>query len=233
MQLELSFTNERRVLPSVQAFVGTTLLQLPLPADQSERLGELVMAVIRDAVEKAYPPGDEGLIKLKINEKADQLEICVRDFGLPQDVRLLEAQVHEAGPAVARLYGCHAVNVVDQMHWLAFGPHGKALQLIKLLHTAHIADTSPAEDLAHVSSDVPLAPEQLYTVRRMLPDEAVQVSQLMYRTYGSTYFNKDVYYPGRIATQNRRQSLLSVVAVGEYGRIAGHCALERNQQGPV
>jgi GNAT superfamily N-acetyltransferase len=56
---------------------------------------------------------------------------------------------------------------------------------------------------------------------------------LMYRTYGNTYCNQDVYYPDRIASQNLHDVLLSVVAVGENGRLAGHCALERNQEAPV
>jgi hypothetical protein len=55
----------------------------------------------------------------------------------------------------------------------------------------------------------------------------------MYRTYGSTYFNEDVYYPHRITHQNNRQSLLSIVASGEDGRIVGHCALERRPDSPV
>jgi GNAT superfamily N-acetyltransferase len=233
MHLELSLSNEPRVLPSVQVFVQTTLSQLPLPADGCERLGELVTAAVQDTVEKAYPPGEEGLIKLTIRELAGKLEIRVRDFGLPQDVKALEKQWGADSSVVARLHGCHAADVVDQMHWLAFGPRGKALQLIRWLHTANIADTSSANDLARVPEDVPLAPSQQYAVRRMLPEEAVQISQLMYRTYGNTYFNQDVYYPDRIAAQNLHDVLLSVVAVGEDGRLAGHCALERNQEGPV
>jgi GNAT superfamily N-acetyltransferase len=233
MHLELSINNEPRVLPTVQAFLHTTLLQLPLPGDGSERLGELVTAAVEDTIEKAYPAGEEGLIKLTIREMAGKLEIRVRDFGIPQDVEVLEKQWDEAGSDATWLHGCHAGDVVDQMHWLAFGPRGKALQLIKWLHTANIADTSAAEDLARVPADVPLAPEQQYAVRRMLPEEAVQISQLMYRTYGATYFNQDVYYPDRIASQNLHDVLLSMVVVGEDGRLAGHCALERNQEGPV
>ena len=67
----------------------------------------------------------------------------------------------------------------------------------------------------------------------MRPEEAVQVAQLIYRTYGMTYFNKDVYYPERIAVHNSRGDVISVVAVGEDGRVAGHCALERGVDGPV
>ena len=232
MHLELSLSNEPRTLPSVEAFVRSTLLQLPLPGDGSERLGAVVVAAVRDAIENAYPAGEEGSIELTVRELAGKLEIRVRDHGLPQDVKELEKRSQGEGLAAA-LDGCYAADVVDQMHWLAFGPRGKALQLVKWLHVAHVADTSSAEELARAKPDVPLAPPQEYAVRRLLPEEAVQVSQLMYRTYGNTYFNQDVYYPDRIVTQNLHDVLLSIVAVGEDGRVAGHCALERNQEGPV
>jgi GNAT superfamily N-acetyltransferase len=55
----------------------------------------------------------------------------------------------------------------------------------------------------------------------------------MYRTYGPTYFNDDVYYPDRIAAANERHEVISVVAVGTNGHVAAHCALERNQRGMV
>lgn len=233
MQLELALTNEAQNIPSLQAFVHTSLLELPLPTAASEQLGQFVIAVAKNALENAYPSGEDGLIKLKINEMAGKLEICVRDFGLPQDVAALEKQLHESASVATWLHGSHEASVADQMHWLTFGPEGKELQLIKWLHTANIADTSSAEALAHIPLDVPLAPDQQYTVRRMLTEEAVQVSQLMYRTYGTTYFNEDVYYPDRIASQNFHEVLVSVVAVAEDGRVVGHCALERGQDGPV
>jgi anti-sigma regulatory factor (Ser/Thr protein kinase) len=233
MQLELTLNNEARSLPSVEAFVHATLLQLPLPTDGADRLAQLLLTAVNNAIEKAYPKGEEGAIKLSFSEKAGKLEINVRDFGLPQDVGVLEKQLHESDSPATRLHGSHAASVVDEMHWLSFGPEGKALQLIKWLHAANIADTSMAADLAPVPADVPLAPEQEYTIRRMLPEEAVQVSQLMYRTYGTTYFNEDVYYPERIAAQNLHEVLLSVVAIGADGRVAGHCALERDGEGRV
>jgi GNAT superfamily N-acetyltransferase len=67
----------------------------------------------------------------------------------------------------------------------------------------------------------------------MLAEEAVQVSQLMYRAYGNTYFNPDVYYPDRVAAQNAHGAILSFVARAADGTIAGHYALELNQEGPV
>ena len=56
-------------------------------------------------------------------------------------------------------------------------------------------------------------------IRRMAAGEAVQVSQLIYRAYGGTYFNRDVYYPERVAAQNERESVVSFVAQAEDGRL--------------
>ena len=58
----------------------------------------------------------------------------------------------------------------------------------------------------------PLPPEQQYAIRRMRADESEQVSQLMERTCGNTYFNEDVYYPDRVVAQNERTVVLSYVA---------------------
>ncbi|MGE3244312.1 MAG: GNAT family N-acetyltransferase, partial [Pirellulales bacterium] len=69
--------------------------------------------------------------------------------------------------------------------------------------------------------------------RRMRPDEATQVSQLIYRAYGNSYLNDDVYYPDRVAALNAAGAVVSFVAVGADGRLAGHYALERDEPGPV
>lgn len=233
MQLELTFGNEQKHLPSVSAFLHTTLDQLPLDEPVAGQLEEFVIRTVRDAIDHAYPAGDEGLIKLSIGEQHGKLEICVRDFGMPQDVESLERQLHDPGTAGASRFGCPATDVIDEVHWLAFGPQGKALQVVKWLHDKHIVEDASPESLQPFHEGAPLALPQEYTIRRMRREEAAQVSQLMYRTYGNSYFNEDVYYPDRVAAQNERGSVLSFVAVGEDGAIAGHYALERNQTGPV
>src|SRR3990172_3865383 len=101
------------------------------------------------------------------------------------------------------------------MHWVAYGPEGKALQLLKWLHVTDVTQQAKAETIEPFRDDAPLAPDQQYVVRRLLGAEAVQVSQLMYRTYGGTYFNRDVYYPERVAAQNANGSVISFVAQAE------------------
>jgi hypothetical protein len=208
------------------------LNQLPLQQEMAARLCRLVQDSVNDAIEKAYPPGESGQIRVAIKERHGKLELLIRDYGLPQDIDALEQEIHDPNCRRHRI-DSELAAAVDDIHWLGFGRDGKALQIIKWLDEGHIADRADPDQLRALESAAPLAPEQNYEVRRMRADEAVQVSQLMYRAYGNTYFNEDVYYPERIAAQNAHDVNLSFVAVGENGTVAGHYALELNQPGPV
>ena len=233
MQLELLVSNDERVLPTVRAFAVETLRQTSLAQPEMEKLVELVGRSVRAAIEQAYPAGEEGSIRIGISESHGKVTVTVRDFGMPQDVATLERQLHEADHPNPRLFGICCKEIADEVHWLSYGPEGKALQLVKWQHNTHITSQASENELAKFQQDAPLAPEQEYAIRRMAADEAVQVSQLIYRAYGGSYFNRDVYYPERIAVHNERETVLSFVAQGEDGRLAGHYALERNQEGPV
>ncbi len=76
----------------------------------------------------AYPQDEEGLIKLTFQKRHSKLEILVRDFGMPQDVEMLERRF--------RRPGVFDKTVVDQVHWRSFGPDGKEFQIVKWLDAA-------------------------------------------------------------------------------------------------
>lgn len=234
MQLTLSFGNERRFFAGIRAFVHESLKQFSLSQAVNDSLVQFVLAAVENALDHAYPTGEEGLIELTIHEEQGKLEIFVRDYGLPQDIATWEREIQStAGGRAPLALHWPGADVVDEAHWIAYGRAGKALQIIKWLDARHIADGPAACELAAFRDDAPLAPEQAYTVRRMLPNEATQVSQLIYRAYGNTYFSEDVYYPERVAALNASGAVLSFVAAGSDGRLVGHYALERNQAGPV
>lgn len=236
MQVELIFSNEARFLPATGAFVRETLKEWPLEAAVAEKLALCVLAAANHAIEHAYPPGESGRIELSVRESGGKLEFNVRDYGLPQDVAGLEARLHDPSVPVAGKLALHwpGADVVDELHWLGFGRDGKAFQIIKWLHDAHVIEQADAAALAPFQEEeAPLAPQQEYTIHRMRPEEALQVSQLIYRAYGNSYLNEDVYYPDRVAALNASNTNISFVAVGADGRLAGHYALERDQPGPV
>lgn len=219
MKFDLSFDNNLKAMATVEPFVQHALTQWPLSETELSELRQFVIAATNCSIETAYPAGELGRIALAIEESHGKLDIQIRDFGLPRVAAPLPQQ--------------QVPSCIDEVHWLEFGPEGKALQVIKWLHQTHVADALQKEASPALSQTAPLAPPQQYAVRRIEPSEAIQISQLMYRTYGNTYFNEDVYYPERIAAQNHRGELISVVAVGQDGNVAAHCALERNQNGPV
>lgn len=233
MQLELSFSNEKPVLPGVRALTKETLHQLPILSSDCQHLEEFIFAAVCETVEHAYPPGETGSIQLLIKEEHGKLEIRLRDYGMPCDIPQLERELSSSGNRGISLFGCHLMGVVDEAHWLGFGPQGKALQIIKWMNSQHIADRQDSDTLKSFQEDAPLARDQNYVIRRLKAEEAVFVSRLMYRGYGNTYFNADVYYPERIAAQNAKGSLVSIIAQAEDGEIVGHCALEFNREGPI
>lgn len=230
MQLQLSLTSDRRFLPSVAAFTSEAIRPWSLTEVDASKLAELAISAFANAMDHAYPAGEQGAIEMSIHEEHGRLAISIRDHGLPADIAMLESQLNES-KARGQSFDFPGVDAADEIHWVGYGRDGKAIQIIKWLHETHVQEMG--EPLYSFREDVPLAPEQEYTIRRMRLDEAVQVSQLIYRAYGNTYFNDDVYFPDRVAAQNARGSVLSFVAAGTDGQLVGHYALERNQDGPV
>ena len=234
MNLQLLFPNSPQVLPSINAFTRETLRQYPFDETTGDKLAECILAAAKNAIEHAYPAGEQGEIKLSVAEAHGKLEFLIRDDGLPQDVEALERRLHDPQlPAGSHALDWPGLDAVDEIHWIGYGREGKAIQIIKWLHGNHIADDESAAKLTPFNDEAPLAPPQSYEIRRMRPDEAVKVSQLMYRAYGNTYLNEDVYYPERVAAQDAAGTVISFVAVGSGGEVAGHYALERSVEGPV
>jgi anti-sigma regulatory factor (Ser/Thr protein kinase)/GNAT superfamily N-acetyltransferase len=233
MHLELSVNSDPRLLGTVRAFCREALRQTSLKLSEIDKLTGLVECTAQAAMTHAYPAGEDGVVKVGVSESLGKLVVTVRDYGMPQDIATLERELHRLDASNVRLFGISCGDIADEVHWVGYGPEGKALQISKWLHDAHIVEQVPGGELEAFDERVALAPPQRYTIRPMVSEEAVQVSQLIYRAYGGSYFNQDVYYPERIVAQHERGTVLSFVAQGENGELAGHYALERNQEGPV
>ena len=229
MEMELRLSNDSPLLPSVRAFVRSTLNELGLTESTVSGLEQLVDEVVAHTIEHAYPHGEEGAIIVKVTESNGKFEITICDDGVPQDIQKLEAELVEGPVGLPGLQNAIKTATLDEMHWSALGPSGKALHLIKWLHKKSVKNA----DTKQISDDEPLAPQQEYDVRKSSPDEALQISQLIYRIYGNTYFNEDLYYPDRVASQHANGTVVSIVAADSEGYLAGHCALEFNDTGPV
>jgi large subunit ribosomal protein L13 len=198
MEMELRLSNDSPLLPSVRAFVRSTLNELGLPDTTVSGLEQLVDEVIAHTIEHAYPHGEDGAVIVKVTESNGKFEITICDDGVPQDIQKLESELVKGPVDLPGLRNAINTGMLDEMHWSALGPSGKALHLIKWLGGRSVKDS----DSPQISEDEPLAPEQDYDVRKSTPEEALQISQLIYCIYGNTYFNEDLYYPDRVAAQH-------------------------------
>lgn len=234
LEFELRVSNNARSLSTVESFARNILQHSAIDETVAGLLRQLIMARVTEAIAHAYPPGETGSIAVQSIQDEASLIVTIRDYGLPMDLDKLEASLHSPQPTPSpKSFPLEWIQAADELHWVSYGPEGKALQIKKWLHETDITAHPEAGDLQPFHSAPPLAPEQEYEIRRMQPEEAVQVCQLIYKAYGSSYFNTDVYYPDRVAALNRQGKNLSFVAATKDGQLVGHYALERDQPGPV
>src|SRR5262249_58637028 len=78
-----------------------------------------------------------------------------------------------------------------------------------------------------------MAPAHSYSIRRFRPADAIGVAQCVYRSFGYTYGDVDLYYPDRLVHLNETGQLVSLVALDEAGAIVGHLGLERPDLGLI
>jgi anti-sigma regulatory factor (Ser/Thr protein kinase)/RimJ/RimL family protein N-acetyltransferase len=237
LSAELSLPNDASFLRLARSFVREIATLSEFPDDEVEELVLAADEACTNTIEHAFEPGEAGSFTLRgqVTHAALTLSIC--DQGLPFDSSLAPIYTPPQGGAVlpeTRGLGLFLIHhAVDEMYWINRGKEGKELQLVKRRHQPDVTDRFTQAELASYQEDVPRAPEQEYTVRRLQPEDAIQVAQCIYRTYGYTYSNEDLYYPERIVQQNESGELISEVVLDESGEVVGHAALERSGLGPV
>jgi hypothetical protein len=215
-----SFTTELRVPPEsgfdalVESFAADAACRGELSKSQIEAIVVAARkgftAIVADALADAREP-----IRIVAACTPARLELSIFERGLPMDDGLArrDPRWNELGYRI------------DAAHWRCHGTAGSELRLI--VNRSHGIDA--AESAATVrEEDVPLAPEQEYTVRRFLPADALGVARAFYLTYGYAYDFAAVYVPARLAELNERGDYVSIVALGGDGDVVGHCALARD-----
>jgi anti-sigma regulatory factor (Ser/Thr protein kinase) len=215
-----------------RAYVRELAALAALPAEDQERLVEAAVVACTDVIEHAFDPGEQAPITLGGALAPRTVTLSIREQGVPFDPVQAAADTPAEredpgrelvrGPRWARLQ-----HLVDEAHWVSRGAEGMELRLVVARPRTDVSDHVPAAALTPFHPQAPLAPEQDYRIQRLRPEDAVGVAQCIYRAYGYSYPNPDLYSPERIAQLNAAGQLISVVALDEAGAVVGHAALER------
>jgi hypothetical protein len=199
-----------------------------------EQAANLVAAAVEcctDIVTCADAPGEREPLDLVAILTPKALTLEIHDRGAPFDPSgTTEAGLADPvrGPAWERIR-----RAVDEARWLNRGDAGMELHLTAHRPEGDITERLPEAELTAFPHEEPQAPAQSYSIRRFRPDDAIGVAQCLYRSFGYTYGDTDLYYPDRIAHLNETGQLVSIVALDDAGGIVGHLGLERPELGAI
>src|SRR5690606_34751577 len=138
-----------------------------------------------------------GVFDIQIAVLSSALQLRLTDHGLPYDLDLIPAfsPAHPDSSAddASGLSAYLMSSMVDELRVLPPGPQGQSVELEwHLPHGAGAVPSGRAESAA--------APREAGNVEiRMLADtDAIHLARLMYRNYGYSYVNPDMYIAERI-----------------------------------
>ncbi|HEX7364099.1 MAG TPA: GNAT family N-acetyltransferase [Dehalococcoidia bacterium] len=208
-------------LPAVSSFLREISMKLGLTDNDIGRLELVVEEACMNVIEHAFDPGEHGNFDVVILRKPGQIEVAVEDRGLPFDFRKFNT-ARESGLGVILMKA-----FADEVHFLNLGRGGKRVELVKNLPYKDVdAYMSPEEKNRAVS--LPPAPEDSQiTIRPMRPEDSIDLARCVYRCYGYTYANPDVYFPDRVKELLESGLLISFVALSPDGEVIGHVSVRK------
>ena len=230
---ELTLPSHPDAMAFARAYTRELATLAGLPPAELEAFVDAVTSACVDIVQNALTPGETDALRLIGSVTTAALTVAIRERGAPFDPTNTEATAKAIPPPVRGRDWERVRQAVDEAHWSSLGKDGMELTLTKQRPHADVTQHLAAPELTPFREDEPLAPAQTYSIRRLRPQDALAVSQCVYRSYGYSYGNADLYYPERIVHLNETGQLVSVVAVDEAGAVVGHLALERPDLGPI
>jgi hypothetical protein len=213
------------------AYVRELVALARLPAEQATPLVLATTECFSGIVGCGDAPSDREPLDLIAILTPRSLTLQIHERGAPFDPSdttgdTLGAPVR--GPAWERIR-----HAVDEARWFNRGSAGMELHLTTHLREGDVTQHLPETELTAFPHDEPLARAQSYSIRRFRPADAIGVAQCVYRSFGYTYGDADLYYPDRLVHLNETGQLVSLVALDEAGAIVGHLGLERPDLGLI
>jgi len=234
MKTQLRIPAMGRLLPLVQGYVRQLSATAGLAGKEIAALELAAEEAFLNICDHAYPDAPPGDVLVGGEIRETELALDFRDEGLPFDPSLLKAEP-ATDPDWTGGLGLRLIrHAVDEVAWINHGREGKSLRLVKRLPGADVS-AAPGGAVPEPSTtrEVPQAPMQRYAVREMLPGEALQVARIFWLAYGYSYKNEAFYRPEGMLHLVGTGKLVSLVAVGEDGEVAGHAGLLRPQPVPM
>jgi len=221
-------------LTAIQGFIGELAKTAGLPSKDIDPLLLAVEEATVNVIEHAFLPDENATFEVACEYTPLEFTVKIRDKGLPFDPDQVKA--FEPDPDLEDIsqpgLGFRLMKEsVDKLTFHNLGFEGKEIRLTKFIHQKHIEEYfSPAHlerfEERTTTKEEP-SEKHAFQVQFLQPEQAIEVAQCAYRTYGYTYVMENVYYPERLVEMTRTGDLISVVAVADANQeVMSHGALE-------
>jgi len=198
-----------------------------------------VSEAVRAVIEYSFEPGEQATLELSCERVAEGLKVALKDKGLPFGKKLSTFAEKDTAADSTSIFANRIFQLKTYMDGVSLhnlGRAGKEIVLVKQLTAKSITDYYAECELEPYETSQPAntaaGRDSAYTVRRMKPSEAVEVSKSIFKTYGYSYAREYVYFPEKINALNASGRLYSAVVTVGDDEIAGHCALQYGEENP-
>jgi len=208
-------------LPAVAGLVREISGRLGMESDDIERLQLVVEEACMNVIEHAFDPGEQGTFDIVIERKPGQVVVTVEDQGLPFDFNKFDGDKGSGlGIILMKAFA-------DEIHFVNLGRNGKRVEITKNLPYKSVEDYISEEEKQRNSDLSPVPEDSPVIIRLMEPDDSVNLARCVYRCYGYTYANDDIYFPDKVKEFIASGLQVSHVAVDPDNQVIGHIGIRK------
>ena len=224
-------------IPFVCDFVRRASVMAGFDESDAGKIELAVEEAASNVISHGFAMGEEESFEVIAEPSSLGIKIILKEMGEPFD----PSQIPQYDPEVLRTdlsgrgLGVYLMRkVMDEVSFHNLGRGGKETHLFKYFGAAFPGPEGP--DAVSRESETKEAVSEApggtvsYTIRRMVLEEAVEVSRCAYSSYSYSYAIDDIYFPDRVRELNESGKLISHVAVTDGGEIVGHGGLKTGDQ---
>ncbi len=232
---KLQIPNKLEMLFVVQAFVVESAKTYNLPSDLLKHLKLVTEEAFLHILKNSFADGEKSEVKVVVNIDSHYFRLSFFDKGLPFDSASLKNYKAAEDVESFDIEGMDLFIIkqyVDHIQWINHGSKGKEFQLLIELPNESIISILEKQEKSAPSNFTPEIED--VEVRLFRESDAIKIARTIYRAYGYTYPNEDLYYPEKITKLNKSGELISIVSFDKKrDEVVGHYALERTIGSPV
>ena len=228
MDANLRLKNKPNIIGAASNFTYHWGINSGLDRQLATRLAVAVSELVTDVVLFAFGE-QEGEMELTFYRHEDRVEVIVHELGEPFNPdrhRYDRERAIRDGNFVGA--GFELVQkLTGEFVFLNRGKQGKEFHLVQHIPAPHIEELVARNELRGKVGQQD-GRQKSYGYFPITPDDAEDISKLIYRIYGHTYYKEKVYFPRQVALSIEQKEKFGVIVRTGEGQPVGYFALLRS-----